>query len=66
VANLPPVSATPAANFYTIFASFVDTGGKFATGVNDTGGKFATCVNDAGRKLPPVSMTPAANLPPVS
>jgi hypothetical protein len=39
VANLPPVSATPAANFYTVFASFVDTGGKFATGVNDTGGK---------------------------
>ncbi len=32
-----PVSATPAANFYTIFASVVDTGGKFATGVNDTG-----------------------------
>ncbi len=44
VANLPPVSTTPAAttpvaNFYTIFASVVDTGGKFATGVNDTGGK---------------------------
>jgi hypothetical protein len=51
----PPVSATPAANCYTIFASIVDTGGKFATGVNDTGGK-----------LPPVSTTPAANLPPVS
>ncbi len=45
VANLPPVSTTPAtklppvltipvANFYTIFASVVDTGGKFATGVN--------------------------------
>jgi hypothetical protein len=30
------------ANFSTIFASVVDTGGKFATGVNDTGGKFAT------------------------
>jgi hypothetical protein len=28
VATLPPVSATPAANFYTIFASVVDTGGK--------------------------------------
>jgi hypothetical protein len=41
-AKLPPVSATPAANFYTIFASVVDTGGKFATsatGINDTGGK---------------------------
>jgi len=35
-----------------IFASVVDTGGKFATGVNDTGGKFATGVNDAGGKLP--------------
>ncbi len=51
----PPVSTTPAANFYNIFASVVDTGGKFATGVNDTGGKFATGVNDAGGKLPPVS-----------
>jgi hypothetical protein len=62
VANLPLLSATPAANFYTIFASVVDTGGKFAIGVNDTGGKFATSVNDSGGKLPPVSTTPAANL----
>ncbi len=60
------MSATPAANFSTNFASVVDTGGKFATGVNNTGGKFATGVNDAGGKLPPVSTTPAANLPPVS
>jgi hypothetical protein len=29
-----------AAGFATSFASVVDTGGKFATGVNDTGGKF--------------------------
>jgi hypothetical protein len=36
------------------------TGGKFAC-VVDTGGKFATGVNDAGGKLPPVSTTPAAN-----
>jgi hypothetical protein len=57
----PPVSTTPGANFYTIFASVVDTGGKFATGVNDTGSKFFTGVNDAGGKLPPVSTTPAAN-----
>ncbi len=63
---MSPVSATPVANFSTIFASVVDTGGKFATGVNDSGGKFATSVNDAGGKLPPVSTTPAANLPPVS
>jgi hypothetical protein len=66
VANLPPVSATPAANFYTIFGSVVNTVGKFATGVKDTGGKFATGVNDVGGKLPPVSTTPAVNLPPVS
>jgi hypothetical protein len=48
-ANFPP-----AANFATSFASVVDTGGKFATGVNDTGGdtggKFATGVNDTGDK----------------
>jgi hypothetical protein len=62
----PLVSTTPVANFSTIFANVVDTGGKFATGINDTGGKFATGVNDAGGKLPPVSTTPAANLPPVS
>jgi hypothetical protein len=59
----PPVSTTPVANFSSIFASVLDTGGKFATGVNDTGGKFATGVNDAGGKLPPVSTTPAANGP---
>jgi hypothetical protein len=50
-----PVSTTPVANFSTIFSSVVDTGGKFATGVNDASGK-----------LPPVSTTTAANLPPVS
>jgi hypothetical protein len=38
------------ANFSTIFASLVDTGGKFATGVNDTSGNFATGVNDASGK----------------
>jgi hypothetical protein len=47
VANLPLVSTTPAANIATSFASVVDTGGKFAAGVNDT-----------GDNLPPVSMTP--------
>jgi hypothetical protein len=46
----PPVSTTPVANFATIFASVVDTDGKFATSVNDVGGK-----------LPPVSTTPTAN-----
>jgi hypothetical protein len=37
VANLPPVSTTLVANFSTIFASVVDTGGKFATGVKIMG-----------------------------
>jgi hypothetical protein len=55
------VSTTPAANFATSSACVVDTGGKFATGVNDTGGKFAAGVNDTGGKLPSVSTTPAAN-----
>ncbi len=58
---MPPVSTTPAANFATSFSSVVDTGGKFATGVNDTGGKFADGVSDTSGKLPPVSTTPAAN-----
>ncbi len=35
----PPVSTTPVANISTIFASVVDIGGKFASGVNDAGGK---------------------------
>ncbi len=38
-ANLPPISMTPASNFATSYATVVDTGGKFANGVNDTGGK---------------------------
>ncbi len=64
---MPPVSLTPVANFATSFTCVVDTGGKFATGVNDTGGKFAAGVNDTGgnlppeANLPPVSMTPVAN-----
>ncbi len=49
------MSLTPVANFATSSTCVVDTGGKFAAGVNDAGGK-----------LPPVSTTPAANLPPVS
>jgi hypothetical protein len=68
----PPVSATQVANFSTIFFSNVDTGGKFATGVNNTSGKFATSVNNTGRKFatgvndaggkwPSVSTTLAAN-----
>ncbi len=49
VANLPQVSTTPAAIFATSFNS-VDTGGKFAAGVNDIGGKFASGVSDTGGK----------------
>ncbi len=59
MANLLPVSATPEANFATSLASVVDTGGKFATGVNNTGGKFATGINDTGGNLPSVSTTPS-------
>jgi hypothetical protein len=45
------VSTTPMANFSSIFASVVDTGGKFATGVNNNGGKFATGINNTGGKF---------------
>jgi hypothetical protein len=61
----PPVSTTPATKFSTSFTSVVDTGGKFATGVNNDGGKFAIGVNGAGGKVSLVTTTPAANLPPV-
>ncbi len=44
------MSTTPVANFATSFSSVVETGGKFATGVNDAGGKFAAGVNDTGGK----------------
>jgi hypothetical protein len=53
VANLPPVSTTPAANFATSSACVVDTSGNFAPGVNETGGKFATGINDTGSKFAP-------------
>jgi hypothetical protein len=46
----------------------IDTGGKFATGINKTsktGTKFAAGAVDTGGKLPPVSLIPAAILPPV-
>ncbi len=47
---MPPISKKLAANFPTCTAGDVNTGGKFAAGVNHTGGK-----------LPPVSITPVAN-----
>jgi hypothetical protein len=50
VAKLP-ASMTTVENFATSFASFVDTGGKFATGVNVNGGKFATGNNYTGGKF---------------
>ncbi len=49
------VLTTLAANFATLTAGVVETGGKFAAGVNDT-----------GVKLPPVSTTLAVNLLPVT
>ncbi len=52
VANLPPVSETPVANFSTSFASIVDTGGKFATGVNDESASCFSITNiSANSKL---------------
>jgi hypothetical protein len=62
VANLPPESTTPAANFATSTAGVVDTGGKFTASVYDTGSKFSAGVNATGGKLPRVSTTPVANL----
>jgi hypothetical protein len=50
---------TPAANFATSFASVVDTGGKFAIGVNDTAGVNLSTTPVAN--LPLMSMTPVAN-----
>ncbi len=44
--------------FATGTAGGVDTGGKFATGVNNTGGKFAAGINVANW-LPLVLTTPA-------
>jgi hypothetical protein len=41
----PPLSMTPVANFATGTAGVVDTGCKFATGVNDTSGKFAIVID---------------------
>jgi hypothetical protein len=46
VANLPPVSITPAELVAKFATGVVDTGGKFAAGVVDTGGKFSTGVVD--------------------
>jgi hypothetical protein len=54
VAKLPPVSTITGSKFATSSACVVNTGGKFATGVNNTsskfatGGKIATSINDTG------------------
>ncbi len=50
MANLPPVSMTPAANFATS-----------TTGVVDTSGKFAPVSTIPPANFTPVSMTPVAN-----
>jgi hypothetical protein len=44
MANLPPMSSTPATGINTTSG----TGGKFAAGVVDTGDKFAKSVVDTG------------------
>jgi hypothetical protein len=66
VTNLPPVSATQVANISTIFASVIDTGGKFATGVVKIflleGFFHLPPVSLPPVSLPPVSLTPVANL----
>jgi hypothetical protein len=46
VANLPPVSITPAELVAKFAAGVIDTSGNFAAGVVDTGGRFATGVVD--------------------
>jgi hypothetical protein len=38
-------AATPLAHFVMGISGIVDTGGKFATGVNNTRGKFVTSVH---------------------
>jgi hypothetical protein len=47
IQGAPPVSTTPGSKIATSFASVVDTGCKFATGVVDTGNKhreqLSTC-----------------------
>jgi hypothetical protein len=51
LSRAPVVPTTPAVNFPTGTAGVVDTGGKFATGVNDNCGKFAAGVVDTGGKF---------------
>jgi hypothetical protein len=46
LANLPPVSTTPAVPVAKFATGVVYTGGKFDNGVVNTAGKFATCVVD--------------------
>jgi hypothetical protein len=46
VANLPPVSTTPAELVAKFAAGVVDTSGNFAAGVVDTDGRFTTGVVD--------------------
>ncbi len=48
VANLQPVSRTPAVQVAKFTTCVVDTGGKFAGSVIYTCGKFATGVLDIG------------------
>jgi hypothetical protein len=54
LANLPPVSTTPAELVAKFATGVLVTSGKFVTSVNYTGGNFAN--------LPPVSLTPVVHL----
>ncbi len=51
VANLPPISRTPALSVEKFYTDVVNNGGKFVTCVVDTDGKFVTCVFDTGGKF---------------
>jgi len=48
LANLPPLSTTPAVPVAKFATGVVYTGGKFDTGVVNTAGKFATGVVETG------------------
>ncbi len=66
---MPPVSTTQGELVAKFAAGVVDTGGKFAAGVNAVSttqgelvAKFAAGVVDTGGNLPPVSLTPVVHL----
>jgi hypothetical protein len=66
--GVPPLSRTLTENFATWTSCFVDTGGKFAAGVNNTGDKMPLVSTTSAANLPGplVLLIPVANLLPVS